>query len=1812
VKEWISGESVNYGIVLKADDETKTKDNYLEFASLRANFTTPLIIIGALCEEDFAKHTVLFSLPWKTLDENFNIIDVTDSQGRPLYLVATYDANIPILVNYFDAEPCLQIDYICNTGLESYWSYEKVPMGRAGTAYVNQYNGGLTYVHADAETTGERMPVSLAHTYVSNHTNNSGKSWGMKLGVGFRLNVFEEILPLNCYESKSGAIIETGSEWKDFFIGAAETIRNIYEAIKFGLTDENFPDSWLEFSSEITLPDYYTLIDGDGTEHRYVKKEARYENEINSKIYLELDSDKNLVMKDEYGNQKTYSPLRTERDGTREYVYRYLTSIKDVNGNETKIIYDAGSGKIKQVVDTVQRPINLAYDGDYLKSITDPVGRMTTFSYNTEKNWLTGVNYFDNKKTELTYSEFSDRNQNAWHRSQISIVTSPEGHQYGFVYNRVDSFESSGYRVRELQHGIGGIAVTYDPKEGQGGGKSEYWWQKSQIATGFVNFVTPVWDWIAEHVILPILRIFDKNWIYQKEARWFYRQEDAPEYGDDDAKKIDFTDATELETTKFEYRPNQTKISYPLQNDDAAVTYVFDRLGRAVGARDESSGNAAFISFTEDEGVKNLPGYSAGAADVNNLLKNPSNENDGAWTGGQMETADVFAGKRAWKVSSRGSLSQNSISVESGQTYTISVFAKSLAPSGKATLNYGNDSTALDLTDTWERHTATFQADSNSIKVSIQAVGDILVDVIQLEKNGGASPFNYVENSHFNQGTSNWKLFKDDTEVSGNAKNNQYAVPGSVTEKYALVQEIPFNGTKGEMVIFGATAKASATSEEFYAYAEFFRANGTLISDDEKARKVSFNRDLDGTINQTAAVSYPLPENCASMKLYIIYDKQANPLTVSNAFVYTGVGGAKYDYANGKLDKVTTGSGTANYAYRGPEVSSVEIKRPRKESANPDAYTLEKVEFTYDNSDKHHVMSEKVTVDGTETSYTEYQYDQSHYWVLTSSSTWESLAKKNAGDVHASQEISYINNYNDVRRVTDGSGLWGEYTYDSANRNIITQSEASDGSVYTYHYNEFGADTTPNAYDILTSISSNNGERDYKNEYGYSGHGSNPVSENAPVADMLKNIQHNGTTYSFHYNMLGQVKETLIGSQTITENTYYAKEDEAINAAHKQFALAKTTYANGSSYEPVYDEKGRVVGDIYDGKATPNYTYTYSNDNALSKVENKDTGTTTQLGFDMTGRLTDVYAYKNQNIYDRVRLGYNKKGDFTGLKVLSNGSQLSNTTYEYDDRDRLKTVTAGGSAFSYEYNAGFDRLSKVTHASAGAATSYTYFQNGTNATSVLTQMSTTLPGDTFTYDYTYPQDGSSLKSSNIETISENGVLKHSYTYDKIGQLTDDNTMHYAYDAGGNLLSITDTGSNTTLHSFTYNDASWDGGNPGWKDQLQYFDGQKLTYDELGSLKTYNGNTYTWQKASQLASISGNVNAQYTYDYTGLRSSKTVDATTTRYIWAGGLLVAQDDGTNAIAWSYDGGGSMLGFTLNGTPYFYIRNLQGDVVGIYDASGTVVATYEYDAWGNQLTPQLPGSIGDLNPIRYRGYYYDTETEFYYCQSRYYNPVWCRWISADVYMDTQDGILGTNMYAYCQNDCVNRYDPSGTLAFPGEIHAFVIADIMVKNPGVVAEQTIGYKVGWGRADLIRISTGEVWEVKPNKNKYFAGALKQLQKYINGIWKKRPAGNTTVLSIGGNYISNSRNTLDGTSWLDYESPWTGSMYKVKYINKGNGIIAYDYYLVPKAKAPVVLPEVSPEFVAEMEMVLAILAMLAGLYFGMPLPNAPVKIFGN
>ena len=171
---------------------------------------------------------------------------------------------------------------------------------------------------------------------------------------------------------------------------------------------------------------------------------------------------------------------------------------------------------------------------------------------------------------------------------------------------------------------------------------------------------------------------------------------------------------------------------------------------------------------------------------------------------------------------------------------------------------------------------------------------------------------------------------------------------------------------------------------------------------------------------------------------------------------------------------------------------------------------------------------------------------------------------------------------------------------------------------------------------------------------------------------------------------------------------------------------------------------------------------------------------------------------------------------------------------------------------------------------------------------------------------------------------------------------------------------------------------------------------------------------------------------YTYTPDGIRSSKTVNGTKTEYLLNGTQILAQKTGSDVMWFFYDSTGTRIGVQQGNVTAYYMYNLQGDVVGLADAAtGKIIAKYLYDAWGKCVSVENADgyTIGTANPFRYRGYYYDNDTGLYYLQSRYYDPAIGRFINADTYTTTDaDGILSSNMFAYCENNPVNRSDPNG----------------------------------------------------------------------------------------------------------------------------------------------------------------------------------------
>jgi len=229
---------------------------------------------------------------------------------------------------------------------------------------------------------------------------------------------------------------------------------------------------------------------------------------------------------------------------------------------------------------------------------------------------------------------------------------------------------------------------------------------------------------------------------------------------------------------------------------------------------------------------------------------------------------------------------------------------------------------------------------------------------------------------------------------------------------------------------------------------------------------------------------------------------------------------------------------------------------------------------------------------------------------------------------------------------------------------------------------------------------------------------------------------------------------------------------------------------------------------------------------------------------------------------------------------------------------------------------------------------------------------------------------------------------------------------------------------------------------------------------------------------------------YTYNADGIRTSKTVNGVKHTYHLSGTQILSEEwtDRWNrhVMVYIYDAAGQPIGMThfQDGTlvdTYLYEKNIQGDVVAVYDYAGDLVVRYAYNAWGAVSETEYGSEYDEssfaveCNPFRYRGYYYDTETDLYYLNSRYYDPAVGRFLNADGYINANGDLIGFNMFAYCSNNPVMGYDPDGkwTYSFGVNFSSFLIGgatysvSASLDSSGNIAIQT-------SKADLFRECSG------------------------------------------------------------------------------------------------------------------------------------------
>ena len=547
---------------------------------------------------------------------------------------------------------------------------------------------------------------------------------------------------------------------------------------------------------------------------------------------------------------------------------------------------------------------------------------------------------------------------------------------------------------------------------------------------------------------------------------------------------------------------------------------------------------------------------------------------------------------------------------------------------------------------------------------------------------------------------------------------------------------------------------------------------------------------------------------------------------------------------------------------------------------------------------------------------------------------------------------------------------------------------------------------------------------------------------------LAKMTYGNGDSVSYTYDAFDRQRTAAYNG-----GTTYHYDYSSDNALTRQYATDGSGITEQYSYQ--YDSLGRL---IHSRQSTGTGALIQSTQH-MYDAANRMTSQTWQFG---TGLYHQQYSYTGVKA-DGATNG-SVDGTISAITTTIPGQSVITSTYGYNDLRQLtsKGVTVpdqnGTQTKVYDRSYTYDRIAVDSGNWMGTRLASTGYTFGSSSRS---------------FTYTYDKAGNITKIVTDGTSVPKAAEWKEYTYDAQGQLVSEKnssktTFLYAYDTAGNIRSITKNG--TVTKSFGYT-------NPSWPDLLTsvtangttediLYEGQTRTSDVPSSgnpITYYNGKEYsfTWTKGRQLAkAVVAGKTVEYTYDMSGVRSGKQVYTTsnqrTTTYTYttlSGKVMRQQWETRNSddtvyqamqsLEFVYDDGNQPFAMIYKHGQttelYYYVLNAQGDVIALLNSAGALVASYNYGAWGNYSVHGADGKkttdatfIGHINPLRYRGYYYDRETRLYYLQSRYYDFANCRFINADTFATTDaNGFLSANMFAYCENNPIMRTDATGEFA-------------------------------------------------------------------------------------------------------------------------------------------------------------------------------------
>ena len=1094
----------------------------------------------------------------------------------------------------------------------------------------------------------------------------------------------------------------------------------------------------------------------------------------------------------------------------------------------------------------------------------------------------------------------------------------------------------------------------------------------------------------------------------------------------------------------LDYGYNRTKFT---DEKGRSQYYLFDNSGHTVSVRDDNGYGAAWefasrkvsrlsaasdLQFTP---VQRLKGTFDGLKGWNSYGSSSAVKVD-------EETDDdiVFVNKKCIRFTSSNASAYGTVvqtvMLPAGRTYVFSVYGRAAVTGLGEKPSFWLQAQKEDQTEIarhtenirgnrgWKRMQLVFKIPSGSAPVKTRIVvravdmkGTMWLDGFQLEEGEAASRFNLMTNVDFSSGLDGFKkagnagdldrvvTLSVDSGMYPPAKSglgrNVFMAVGGPSENKRLVYELDISGNAGDCYMASAWGRGQSVprtvpdtdkdrkDRHFGLCINFYDGEAAAAGKNgNNYQYLEFGADTDSWqyLNGAAVAK----QKYTKIQVMYLYNRNANRAYFTGLSFFKERYGTTFVYDDeGNIVRATDkAKKTSSFEYD----SSNNMKKLIDAKGNA---------FKYDYDSRHNVTKARSDANMCYT----FVYDTygNPLTARTVNPSAETDAKKAMTSKATYTTGIAAGQY--MATQTAPEGTKSSYDWD-VNKGLL-KSVSVGGRQTAYSYDSVGRLTKVSGKAHVGGV-----ETQVQVQYGYE-------------KDRLAKITHNGFDYAFTYDGFGNRKSVKIAGTEAVSHTYGDRNGQ----------LLKSTYANGWEVSYTYDSMDRVT-QVKAVKGSSSYVigqYLYDRQGRVARfIDGQVSGKSCTYGYDLTDRLCEA-VFDDGTAY---RYTYDANDCLVKEHhTLPGGSRDVIRAYDKDSRET--SVTCGSAKVEKAFDE-LGRLSTIKRNGGRHTTAYTY---ETASDGGQTGRVKTVKNGSHSENYTYDTWG------NVTKVTENSSQTgKAYAYDAQGQLIREYDpdkkvwLGYKYDAGGNLTEVRSypaaengdpEGEGTVIMSFAYGSA--------WKDQLTAMtvDGtiRNFTYDANGNLLSDGKYTYSWTKGSMLAKVTGDgLEAAYTYDASGIRTSKTVNGVKTEYLTAGGSILAEKKNGVWQHYLYDGSGQLTAIRYKGADYYYIRDGLMSITGLVDANGGAVVNYRYDSWGKliSITGSMAGTLGKDNPYRFKGYYYDEETGFYYISSRYYNPSICRFLSADILeaLEVQEDLYDKNRYAYCDNNPIMRVDIYGAI--------------------------------------------------------------------------------------------------------------------------------------------------------------------------------------